>query len=105
MGNCGGTESAGYQSTAMWLIPSCEPPIGALAIANPRETAFMRHVAACWPATQGLAHAGAWAPLTEISSLLIAGVVQAEDPRFFDHQGVDWDALGWALRDAVKTRR
>jgi monofunctional biosynthetic peptidoglycan transglycosylase len=35
----------------------------------------------------------AWVPLSRISRNLIHAVVSAEDPRFFGHEGVDWDAV------------
>jgi monofunctional biosynthetic peptidoglycan transglycosylase len=34
-----------------------------------------------------------WVPLARISRHLIHAVVTAEDARFFDHEGVDWDAI------------
>lgn len=37
-----------------------------------------------------------WTPLSDISPALIDKVLQAEDQRFFDHQGVDFLAIGKA---------
>ena len=74
-------------------------PIARLAIDNPRETRFMRHFAASSPSA-----GRGWTPLERIAPRLAAGVVKAEDPRFFEHHGVDWRAtarVGWV---AVRRR-
>jgi monofunctional biosynthetic peptidoglycan transglycosylase len=89
----------------MWLMHAYQPPIGALATANPRQTSFMRHAAARRPNRPASLPAGGWIPLTAISPLLIAAAVNAEDPRFFDHHGVDWSAVRRALREAKRARR
>jgi membrane peptidoglycan carboxypeptidase len=89
----------------MWFHRSLEPPVRALATSNPSETAFMRHVAARGGANAGRPRADAWTALTAISPLLVAAVVKAEDPRFFDHHGADWEAVARAIRDAVRARR
>jgi penicillin-binding protein 1C len=41
-----------------------------------------------------------WVPLDQISPVLIETVIAAEDKRFRDHDGIDWLAIG----SAVKTR-
>ncbi len=70
--------------------------IDALAHVNPRQTSFMRrdHVSV-----------GAWVPLDAMSPLLIAAIVRSEDPRFFQHHGIDWQAIGAQLRALPRTRR
>lgn len=40
----------------------------------------------------------AWVPLDEVSPLLRAAIVRAEDRRFARHGGVDWLAVGGAVR-------
>jgi membrane peptidoglycan carboxypeptidase len=78
---------------------SGEPPsIVRLARVNPRETGFMRHASARDRArgrtvVSSAEEGQAWAPLEEISPLLIASIVKAEDPRFFEHRGVDLQAI------------
>ncbi len=45
-----------------------------------------------------------WVPLAEISPALIAGVIRAEDKRFYEHSGTDWASLAGAFREfAVST--
>lgn len=38
----------------------------------------------------------AWTPLSEVSPALIRAVVLSEDKRFYEHEGVDWQAAGKA---------
>lgn len=45
-----------------------------------------------------------WVPLARISSALTQRIVQSEDRRFDRHHGVDWQAIGGALRDRVQGR-
>ncbi|MBC7506295.1 MAG: penicillin-binding protein 1C, partial [Sandarakinorhabdus sp.] len=41
----------------------------------------------------------AWTPLTAISPALTSRIVTAEDQRFAAHHGIDWQAIGGAIRD------
>ena len=65
---------------------------------NPVETAFMR------ASVERLRAAGkdaklqqAWIPYDRISSHLKRAVVAAEDSRFVEHEGFDWDAIEQAM--------
>jgi penicillin-binding protein 1C len=42
---------------------------------------------------------GDWIALDDVSPVLVAAVLDAEDRRFYEHAGVDWRALPGALRD------
>lgn len=49
----------------------------------------------------------AWTPLAEISPSLVRAVIISEDKRFFEHDGVDWQAAGkaaWSNFWGKKTR-
>jgi penicillin-binding protein 1C len=46
-----------------------------------------------------------WTPLEAVSPALVDAVVAAEDRRFREHAGIDWIAVGGALRDAVTAQR
>ncbi|OYU14808.1 MAG: penicillin-binding protein 1C [Alphaproteobacteria bacterium PA4] len=46
----------------------------------------------------------AWVPRAQISSALVDRIIASEDRRFHDHHGVDWQAVGGALRDRVRGR-
>lgn len=77
--------------TALWAsIPTTDT----LVNRNPRTTAFIelrRQQAAV--AHRVLAIQWQWRRLEQISVYLRAAVVYAEDSRFYDHDGVDWDAI------------
>lgn len=65
------------------------PPVSALAVTNPGETSFMRYFAAARP--DGAPRiAAAWTPLDALAPVLVSALVKSEDPRFFEHRGVDW---------------
>lgn len=70
---------------------------------DPSDTAFMRRELATLresnPKAQ-LKHQ--WVPYERISSHLKRAVIAAEDARFNDHEGVDWDALGKAYETNLK---
>ena len=46
-----------------------------------------------------------WVPLARVSRDLINAVVVAEDPKFFGHEGVDWDAVKESLEKDLRERR
>lgn len=70
---------------------------------DPGDTAFMRRELAVLresnPKAQ-LKHQ--WVPYDRISSHLKRAVIAAEDARFNEHEGVDWDALGKAYETNLK---
>jgi monofunctional biosynthetic peptidoglycan transglycosylase len=76
---------------ALWCsIPDTEK----LATENPTTTAFIelrREQAAA--AGKPLALKWEWRPLGKISRYLRAAVVYAEDGHFYEHEGVDWEAV------------
>ena len=76
---------------AVWLSA---PDVSWLARRNPESTAFIdlrRDEAA--EARKKFRLRWTWRPLRQISPLLRTAVVHAEDARFFEHAGVDWEAL------------
>jgi monofunctional biosynthetic peptidoglycan transglycosylase len=84
------------------------PDIHTLRRLNPAETSYMRYrAAAAGSAAAGSAAPMAdarehWVPLESISPFLIGAVLQAEDPRFFRHHGVDVAALGRKLAATMR---
>ncbi len=48
-----------------------------------------------------------WVPLEEISPAMVRAVIAAEDTRFFEHHGFDWDAIEQArqLNERYRGRR
>ena len=67
---------------------------------NPAETAFMsRERERIEKARPGAGLKHLWVPYDAISPHLKRAVVAAEDARFIEHEGVDWDAIQKALQD------
>lgn len=68
------------------------PNVEILKTQNPEMTAFMRR----YNGDKPLEHI--WVPYSKISPHLKEAVVIAEDGRFFEHEGVDWEAFREAVR-------
>jgi monofunctional glycosyltransferase len=88
------------------MPPVCRDPpsLTDLIHANPRQTSFMRE-----DRRRGHSPAqvsvGAWVPLADVAPSLVAAVIRSEDPRFFDHHGVDWQAIADRIRTSVRDGR
>ena len=73
---------------------------------NPAETAFMsRERARIEKIRPGAGLKHAWVDYGAISPHLKRAVVAAEDARFIEHEGVDWDAVQKAIEDNRKRGR
>jgi monofunctional biosynthetic peptidoglycan transglycosylase len=70
---------------------------------DPHETAFMRRERAALQArVPKLELKQAWVPYARISNHLKRAVVTAEDARFAEHEGVDWEAIEKAYKDNAR---
>ena len=70
------------------------------------ETAFMRRELAALQARNPRAELKhRWVPYERISASLKRAVITAEDARFAEHEGVDWEAIEKAYKDNVKRGR
>lgn len=67
------------------------PNVAILKISNPETTAFMKRYSG-----NKLKHT--WVPYQKISPSLKEAVVLAEDGFFFQHEGIDWQAFGEAVK-------
>ena len=76
------------------------PSVKELSRVNPAVTSFMRVFGGA-----DRARTRTWTPLPDIAPLLVSALIRAEDPRFFDHHGVDWRAIRRVLRGALRTGR
>jgi monofunctional biosynthetic peptidoglycan transglycosylase len=73
---------------------------------NPAETAFMsRERARIEKLRTGAGLEHVWVDYGAISPHLKRAVIAAEDARFIEHEGVDWDAIQKALEDNRKRGR
>ena len=90
-----GTILVAIPTLLLWCsVPNTAP----LATETPTSTAFIdlrREQAA--DAGKPFTLSFEWRPLGKISRYLRAAVVYAEDWRFYDHDGVDWDAIEKAI--------
>jgi monofunctional biosynthetic peptidoglycan transglycosylase len=72
--------------------------VRALASSNPGETSLMRQRAAEGEARgRTPRRVQSWIPLDRVSRHLLHALIAAEDSNFFDHGGVDWQALRESL--------
>jgi monofunctional biosynthetic peptidoglycan transglycosylase len=76
------------------------PPVAGIPQEGaPPPSAYMRR-SAC-----GDRMVASYRPLAQLSPRLLCAVVVAEDRRFFQHEGVDWQAVRDAGRQALRERR
>jgi monofunctional biosynthetic peptidoglycan transglycosylase len=88
-----GAVLCGYSGYVAWRLPS-RAEIRALAHANPRTTSVMhQREEEARDAHRKLRHEQSWVPLSRVARSLIQAVIVAEDPKFFGHGGIDWDAI------------
>ena len=78
--------------------------VPALSNRNPCLTGFM-HYRASAAESRAEANAITWVTLDDVSPYLVCAVVRAEDPVFFQHQGIGWARLREAVVEAYKERR
>jgi monofunctional biosynthetic peptidoglycan transglycosylase len=76
------------------------PSVNDLATVNPTETSYLRHAG-----SRALVAARPWTPLAGIAPTLVSAVIRAEDPRFFQHHGLDWKAMRSLVYGAIHTGR
>ena len=73
---------------------------------DPQQTAFMQRELAVLQARNPKAELKyRWVPYERVSVSLKRAVITAEDARFAEHEGVDWDAIEKAYKDNVKRGR
>lgn len=88
--------------SAVWFLLLCAyfttPPVIQFRILNPGKTAYMSA-----DKSRRISHE--WRPLSKISVNLQNAVVLAEDDQFFEHNGLDWEAVKRAWRTNVRRGR
>jgi len=89
----------------LWGLPPREQ-VRALAGRNPGPTALMRQrQEEARKAKRSPGRRQSWVPLSRVSRHLIHAVLVAEDPKFFGHEGVDWEAVRESVEANVKKGR
>ncbi|NLP11546.1 monofunctional biosynthetic peptidoglycan transglycosylase [bacterium] len=80
--------------------------INSLKTKNPTETAMMRFRQKQAARKDGNSlRLSNWSPLSSISPLLIQAVLIAEDDKFFQHDGFDWEGIKVALEKDLERKR
>jgi monofunctional biosynthetic peptidoglycan transglycosylase len=94
------------QASVIWLFFLFHLPIISdiffLRFENPKMTAFMEYKSFLRPFKK-IEHQ--WIDLKKISPYLRKAVVIAEDERFYEHEGIDWDAMIDAAEVDIKRKR
>jgi monofunctional glycosyltransferase len=87
---------------ALYLV---YPNISSLKKENPPKTAFMEYREKEW-IVEGVHKTinQKWVPLKRISPYLIKAVIIAEDDKFWQHEGFDFEAMHQALEKDIKKR-
>jgi monofunctional biosynthetic peptidoglycan transglycosylase len=94
-----------YAAYVIAGLPS-RAAVRSLAKRNPDVTGVMRQrEAEARAAGRKPRRSQAWVPLGSVSRHLIHAVVAAEDPNFFGHAGVDWDAVRESVEVNVRKGR
>lgn len=89
-----------------WLGLPSRAEVRALRLANPPETSLMRQRAReAERRGRKAARVQGSVPLERVSRHLIQAVVAAEDGKFFEHEGVDWDAIKESAEKNWQKRR
>jgi len=88
-----------------WGVPSARA-VRALVHEDPKETSVMRQrEREAARRGQKLGRVQSLVPLPRISRHLIHAVVTAEDGKFFDHEGFDWEAIRQSAEKDWKEKR
>ncbi len=82
------------------------PGVSQLKKASPKKTAFMEYREKEWE-NQGLKKKAqvAWVPLARISPFVVKAVLIAEDDKFWEHEGFDFDAIQKAIEEDIKKKK
>lgn len=82
------------------------PDIAALQKNKPGKTAFMEYREEIWR-EKGIKKKirNAWVPLSRISPYVMKAVIIAEDDKFWDHEGFDFEAMQKALEKDIKKKK
>ncbi|MEN6468473.1 MAG: monofunctional biosynthetic peptidoglycan transglycosylase [Smithella sp.] len=82
------------------------PNIAALSKNRPGKTAFMEYRENMWK-KKGIKKkiSTSWVPLSQISPYAMKAVIIAEDDKFWDHEGFDFEAMQKALEKDIKKKK
>ena len=102
----GGALAVAVFAVFIWAGLPSRGDVHALARTSPKRTSVMEQRAReAEKAKRKPRHEQVWVPLSRVSRHLILAVVAAEDPNFFGHEGIDWDAVRESIEKNVKEKR
>ena len=82
------------------------PDISKLKKENPEKTSFMEHREEEWKKQGKKTRVNQiWIPLSRISPYLIKAVLIAEDDKFYEHEGFDFEAIEKAIEKDIKQKK
>ena len=82
------------------------PDITKLKKVNPKKTSFMEYREKEWRRRdKKISIKHIWVPLSRISPYLIKAVLIAEDDKFYQHEGFDFDAIEKALEKDITQKK
>lgn len=82
------------------------PDVPALKRVNPKKTAFMEYREEQWQKEGKKKKAQQrWVPLSNISPFVVKAVIIAEDDKFWQHEGFDYQAMQKALEKDLQKRK
>ncbi|MFA6413702.1 MAG: monofunctional biosynthetic peptidoglycan transglycosylase [Syntrophales bacterium] len=82
------------------------PDVAALGKANPKKTAFMEYREKEWQRDgKKKKIQQRWVSLSQISPYVVKAVIIAEDDKFWNHEGFDFEAMQKAIEKDIKKRK
>ncbi len=82
------------------------PDVSRLKKENPKKTSFMKYREKEWKRLgKNYTIKQKWVPLSQISPYLIKAVLIAEDDKFWQHEGFDFEAIKKALEKDIKKKK
>jgi monofunctional biosynthetic peptidoglycan transglycosylase len=82
------------------------PDVGTLRKSNIRKTSFMEYREREWQRDgEKIKIRQVWTPLSQISPFLIKAVLIAEDDKFWEHEGFDFEAIEKAVEKDIKGKK
>ncbi|HPI91749.1 MAG TPA: monofunctional biosynthetic peptidoglycan transglycosylase [Deltaproteobacteria bacterium] len=97
--------AAMIMATASVLVYFIYPDVSSLKTDHPAKSAFMEYRERQW-AREGMHRKidYRWVPLKRISPFLIKAVIIAEDDKFWQHEGFDFEAMEQAFQKDLKEK-
>jgi monofunctional glycosyltransferase len=82
------------------------PDVASLKNRNPQKTSFMKYREMQW-ADRGISRKASfnWVPLNRISPYVVKAVIIAEDDKFWQHEGFDFEAIRNAVEKDITEKK